>query len=195
MEQLRLFIAVELNDALRGELKRAQTQLQNELGGKIVRWVAPHNIHLTLKFLGNCARAQIPHLTDALARAANHCAPFVLVARGLGCFPNARRPNVIWVGLDGEIQAAALLAQTIEAECARLDFARDARGLTPHLTLGRVRRETSLVERAALGAHIAQFPPTLLGEIRANAVHLIASDLKPSGPVYSILASQELTTQ
>ncbi len=196
MEQLRLFIAVELDDALRAALKRAQRQLQDECArAKVavdaVRWVAPQNVHLTLKFLGNAERAQVPFVQNALARAAAHIAPFELAARGVGCFPNARRPNNVWVALEGEIARAALLAQRIETECAAVGFARDERGFTPHLTLGRVKRDASNGQRAALGELIKKFSPETYGNIHARAVFLIASDLQPRGPVYTILSKVE----
>lgn len=196
-DSLRLFIAIELNDALRAELKRAQRQLQDEcsrtfVAQNIVRWVAPQNIHLTLKFLGNSKRAQIPLLQDALAQVAARLAPFDLTARGLGCFPNARRPNNIWVGLEGELKAAALLTQQIEAECARLNIARDERGFTPHLTLGRVKREASQSARAAIGEIVKNFPATTFGTIHADAIYLIASDLQPDGPLYTTIARQDV---
>lgn len=193
---LRLFVAIELNDALRAELKRAQKQLQDEClrvsVAQAIRWVAPQNIHLTLKFLGNCNRAQLPALTNALERAAHDIAPFVLTARGLGCFPNARRPNTLWVGLEGDIQTAALLAQYIENETNALGFARDERGFAPHLTLGRVKRDASNHERAKLGDIVKSFPSTTYGKIHVDAAYLVASDLKPTGPIYTLLAQAKL---
>ncbi len=186
-ESLRLFIAHKLNDALRDDLKRAQKQLQDERAMQNVRWVAPQNIHLTLKFLGNSNRAQIPALTTALERAAKNIAPFELTARGLGCFPNTRRPNIVWVGLEGDLETAALLARHIEKECGALGFARDDRGFTPHLTLGRVKREASNAEPAAIGEIVKNFPLKTFGVIRADALHLIASELRANGPLYTTM--------
>ncbi len=189
---LRLFIAIELNDALRAELKRAQKQVQDEClraaVANTIRWVAPQNIHLTLNFLGNFPRAQIPALTTALERAAKYIAPFVLTARGLGCFPNARRPNTLWVGVEGDIQTAALLAQHIEKETHALGFAREERGFAPHLTLARVKRDASNHERAKLGDLVKNFPTQMYGTLHPDAIHLIASDLKPTGSIYTTLA-------
>lgn len=188
MRELRLFIALELNDALRLELKRLQRQLQDERALAKVRWVAPENIHLTLKFLGNVPESLVPALSKALARAAVTVRPFELTARGLGCFPNTRRPNNIWVGLEGAVDSATLLARRVESECAALGFAPDQRGFTLHLTLARIKREASPGERAAIGEGITGIPGITLGTIRANAVHLISSDLQPTGPIYSMLA-------
>lgn len=188
MQLLRLFIAIELDAALRVRLKQIQKQLQDGQSMRNVRWVAPQNIHLTLKFLGNVNQAQVPALLDALDHAVKNIAPLTLEARGLGCFPNAKRPNIIWVGLEGDTVPTALLVRQIENECAAVGFARDERGFTPHLTLGRVKREASLTERAAVGELIQSAPVPALGTIRADAVYLIASDLRPGGPVYTTMA-------
>lgn len=197
MEQVRLFIAIELDDALRAALKRAQTRLQDDktrdiVAREIVRWVAPQNIHLTLKFLGNAKALQVDELRRALERVARDSAPLHFTARGLGCFPNTRRPNNVWIGLEGDLERAALLVQRIDDECAALGFAREPRGFTPHLTLGRVKREASSSQRAALGEWIKNFPRETYGEIRADSIALIASDLQPRGPVYTILSASPL---
>ncbi|HZQ10193.1 MAG TPA: RNA 2',3'-cyclic phosphodiesterase [Anaerolineae bacterium] len=192
--ELRVFVAAELNDTVRAELKRAQQRLRQESAAQVVRWVAPQNIHLTFKFLGNTAESKIPLLKEALARAATGSARFILTVRGLGCFPNARRPNNIWVGLEGDIARAALLAQRIEEECAMRGFPRDERGFTPHLTLGRVRREASNHERAALGELVKNFPPTTVGTLHVDALYLIQSNLQPSGPIYTVLDKAMLTS-
>ncbi len=195
MATLRLFSAIELDDALRAALRRAQTALQNETRngvGNCIRWVAPQSVHLTLKFLGNADSSALPALHQTLARLAAQHAPFTLTARGLGCFPNARRPNNVWVGLAGDVARAALLARDLDDACAALGFARDERGFTPHLTLGRVRREAGDAERAALGALVARHPSETYGEIHARAIALIASDLRPTGPVYTILSQHLL---
>lgn len=191
-EPLRLFIAIELNDALRLELGRLEDELRDASATQVVRWVDPKNIHLTLKFLGNIDGMRVDSLTAALERAADGVAPFILTAQGLGAFPNTQRPNNIWVGLSGDTGSAALLARRIDDECAQEGFARDERGFNPHLTLGRVKRETSNTERAAVGETVQQVPKTTYGTIQADAIHLISSDLRPTGPVYRTLAKISL---
>ncbi len=198
MGPLRLFIALELDDTLRRNLKRVQTQFQDAkncgaVSREIVRWVAPQNIHLTLKFLGNTNSDRVPALKNALERIAHNTAPFQLNARGLGCFPNTRRPNNVWVGLDGALDRAVLLAQHIEQECATLGFERDERGFTPHLTLGRVQRDAANGQRAALGECIKTFPRADYGSIDARAVFLISSDLRPGGPIYTIVSQHSFS--
>lgn len=193
-DTLRLFVAIELDDALKQELERLERALRTSSEFRQVRWVEAKNIHLTLKFLGNIERSRADGLTAALQRAANGISAHQLVAQSLGAFPNFNRPNNIWVGLAGDVKTTALLAQRIENECAREGFARDERGFNPHLTLGRVKKEASNSERAAVGSAIRAITPATFGTIRTDAVCLIASDLRPTGPVYRTLAKIPLGT-
>lgn len=193
MEQtLRTFIAIELDDRLRDSVNRLERQLQEQNAARLVRWVAPQNIHLTCKFLGDTPSGQLPALKDALARAAQGIAPFTLEARGLGCFPNARRPNNLWVGLTGDVDSARRLVRQLEDACAAVGFPRDPRGFTPHLTLGRVKRDLPSDQRARAGQLVSGLETISLGKIHAGQVHLIKSDLRPAGPVYTALAVASL---
>lgn len=199
MNQVRLFVGIKLDDALCNALKHTQRSFQEEcdlasVSRNSIRWVAPQNIHLTLSFLGNTERDRFAELEAAIHRATKSVPRFVLTPSGLGCFPNPRRPNAIWVGLDGELQTPALLARNLETELVELGFPRDERGFQPHLTLARVKRETSHGERARIGEIVKTFPLTTFGTLHAEAVHLISSDLRPSGPLYTTLASIFLKT-
>ncbi|MCI0477801.1 MAG: RNA 2',3'-cyclic phosphodiesterase [Anaerolineales bacterium] len=194
METIRTFIAIELTDALQRALADTQARFQRDHAARGVRWVAPENIHITLKFLGDVDAAQMPALQRAIADACAGFAPFTLTIGGAGAFPNTRRPNVVWLGARGQIEIAAQLAQKIDAACATLGFARDERPFTPHLTLGRVKRDASPNERQLIGALIEQTQIGDLGELRVERVSVMKSELKPGGSVYTRLADIQLTT-
>ena len=189
-ELIRTFVAIELDDATRRVLGSLQSKLQAELGLDAVRWVAPQNIHLTLKFIGDvdAVRGSVSALEHAVADAGIGVAPFVLRLSGVGAFPNVTRPNNVWVGVQGEIEQAARLAQNIEDACALLGFPREGRAFEPHLTLGRVKRDTGARERAEIAQMIASAPTRELGSYRVARVSLIRSELRPTGSVYSQLA-------
>lgn len=188
METIRTFIAIELNEALRHALAQTQARFQREPSARVVRWVVPENIHLTLKFLGEVDAAQLPALQRAVADACARNAPFTLTLGGAGAFPNTRQPNVVWIGARGQIENAARLAEQIDLACAALGFAREARAFTPHLTLGRVKREASPNERQHLGALIADARIGDLGDLRVERVSVMKSVLTPRGSVYTRLA-------
>lgn len=190
---MRLFAAITLGPELQKVLGAAVRKLQDALRERrdysAVRWVPPDKIHLTLKFLGQVDEGRIPEVIAALEESSSGITQFKLTVHGLGCFPNARRPTVIWAGLASQVSLAAELVKRLEDSFDRLGFPRETRPFSPHLTLGRVRREVGHADRAAVGAIVEAFPAQRYGAIAADAIHLIKSDLKPGGPVYTTLRS------
>ena len=138
MEQIRAFIAVELPPAVREAVEGVVRELRSGIGDG-VRWVRPEGVHLTLKFLGDIDAGSVPAVSRAMAQCAASAAPFDLFLEGVGVFPNARRPRVIWIGLGGALEPLLALQHSIDRELEGLGFARERRPFTPHLTLGRVR--------------------------------------------------------
>ncbi|MBA7709959.1 RNA 2',3'-cyclic phosphodiesterase [subsurface metagenome] len=100
MERIRSFIAIELPDELRLELGQLEAQLKSG-EQSWVKWVDPNSIHLTLKFLGNIAIDRTAEITGAMEEAARGIPPFNLGVKDLGVFPNLKRAQVAWVGLNG----------------------------------------------------------------------------------------------
>jgi 2'-5' RNA ligase len=191
-QPIRTFIAIELNEATHRALGELQAQLRHERAAHFVRWVAPENIHITLKFLGAVDAATVPALQRAIADTCAGTPPFTLTIEGIGVFPNLRRPNVVWVGAGGQVEIAVQLAQKIEGACAALGFARDDRPFAPHLTLGRVRRDVSPSDRESIGEMVANAKVGALGELRVERVSVMKSELSPGGSVYTRLAAVEL---
>ena len=194
MDRLRLFIAIEIDDELKRALVDVQRRLKAEPAARFVRWVAADGIHLTLEFLGDVDAARVPELSHALERASAKLAPFRLTARGLGCFPSLTRPNVLWVGVEGEVESAKQLARNVQDECARLGFERDVRGFTPHLTLGRVKRDVRPSDSRLVGEMVQKHGILDAGELKVEQVYLMQSDLRPGGAVYSVESRVRLTS-
>ena len=191
MEQIRSFIAIELPD----ELKLGLTQLQDRLkSGRQpwVKWVDPYSIHLTLKFLGNIEVDRIGAITKALEAAVQGVSPFHLEVKDLGVFPNLRRVQVVWVGISGEADKLVKLQQRIESNLTPLGFTAEARPFTPHLTLARLRNQTSLDERQRLGQLISSTKLEAAYSIEVEAINLMRSQLTREGAIYSKISSVEL---
>ncbi len=191
-EMLRTFIAIELDETLRVALKSVQDRFKRQMPPDTVRWVAPDGIHLTLKFLGDTPRGRVPEVVSALRRACEGFAPFEFSVEGRGCFPNYRRPRVIWVAVRDRGQALARLNQAVEREVAPLGWPTEDRAFSPHLTLGRVTRNADNRAEAAIGQIVERSVVEQIGLQRVTAVKLIMSDLRPGGAVYNGLASVEL---
>jgi len=157
-----------------------------------VRWVQPEGIHLTLKFLGQTPLDQIEGIVKALSSACASLCPFTCTVGGLGCFPNLRRPRVIWVGVQEPTGALSRLQEALEGACAESGFKRERRAFHPHLTLGRLRDRASADQRRAIGELIQGTEVTSLGTVSAKGISLIRSDLRPRGAVYTTLREIEL---
>ncbi len=190
---LRSFIAIELPAELQQAIARATAGLQADLPRPLVRWVAPHNIHLTLKFLGDVSPANLERLADVLRNEAEAHAGFRAAVGGLGVFPNPRRPRVIWIGFDAPA-GLARLQRGVEAACARLGYPAEGRGFSPHLTLGRVAQTVTSAETERIRQALQVTQIGALGEFPVEAIHIFKSDLQPGGSVYTRLYTLPLQT-
>lgn len=184
VKAIRSFVAVELPSALRAQLAQVSRQLASSIPREAVRWVRPEGIHLTLKFLGDVSPGQLPAIQGLAAKAAGRAQACVCTVRGLGCFPDPRRPRVIWVGVEEPTGSLAALQQALEQGLAELGFAREGRAFNPHLTLGRVRPEAGSAA-AQIRLAIEAAGEVELDRVEARSICLVRSDLRPGGAVYT----------
>ena len=188
-----MFIAIELDAAILRAVESVQNRLRGEPAGRFVRWASPLSIHLTLKFLGETPagreRAVVAALEAACARA-----PFALVAEGIGCFPNLRRPRIVWVGVGGDMDALSSLRASLEEHVSPLGYPTESRDFHPHLTLGRL-HDARPCKASAVGDLVQKTRVGRLGEMRVARVSLMHSDLRPGGAVYTRLADVPLGKQ
>jgi len=191
MALIRAFIAVELPKDLKKELAALEMLLKNN-GPSVVKWVDPDSIHITLKFLGEISTDKVEKLIQAMDEAVKGTAPFQLEVRKLGAFPAPDRPQVIWVGVKGEVDKITRLQQSIEASCERLGFSRENRAFTPHLTLGRVRDEARPNERQRLGKQLMETSFTSLHNVEVKEINLLKSHLTPAGAIHTIIGTVKL---
>ena len=99
MPLVRAFIAIKLSSEVLDQVGRLQDRVRQDLPPGLVRWVRPEGIHLTLKFLGDVEQSRLSDIERALCGACTLHVPFGLRFGDLGCFPNSRRPRVVWVGI------------------------------------------------------------------------------------------------
>lgn len=185
---LRLFIAIELPAPIRAYIGHAMDTLQKATPRHAIRWVPPENLHLTLKFLGDTDETQVEAIRQELGKAIKGHQSFTIRVEGSGCFPNIRKPRVIWLGLKDSANRLASLQTAIETTIAPLGFPTDQRPFSPHLTLGRVKDQTPAETLTQIGNGIQSKPLGLIATWLCQGVSLMQSDLRPSGAVYTQLA-------
>lgn len=186
MSDIRAFIAIELPQEIQFHLGEIQQQI---IDRRIhcVRWVSPRNIHLTLQFLGDTPAAKLGALGQELQSVIAAQESFSIQIQGLGAFPNPRRPRVIWVGLQAPSDLATL-QKLIEKTVQKTGLIIDNRDFSPHLTIGRVKRDVSPGELQDLNVILNEMKVGFLGTVMATTVTLFRSDLRPEGPIYTSLA-------
>ncbi len=185
MAMLRLFVAVELPPPVRQQLAGLNAALSAALPRGSVRWVRAEGIHLTLKFYGEVGGDRLSGLQAVVRTAAVGVGPLALEMNGLGTFPNLARPRVIWAGLAGELDRLKRLQRAVEDASRPLGFEPEARGFTPHLTLGRVEPGWRPADRQSLEAAFARLGPGVSGAFTADTLALMRSELRPGGAVYT----------
>jgi RNA 2',3'-cyclic 3'-phosphodiesterase len=184
---VRLFVALEIPAAVRENLvtlMKELSALDKQSSGKKARWVRPENLHVTLKFIGETAPNTLDEIVAALSLVRSD-EPAELQFRGLGFFPDEKRPRVLWAGIDASPNLAAV-AGDIEQQFEPPGFPREKRAFTPHLTLARL-DPPGISER--LRAAVRENAEQDFGALRAGEFHLIESKLKPSGAEYTTLHS------
>jgi RNA 2',3'-cyclic 3'-phosphodiesterase len=186
-ELIRTFVCIDISESIKERIAALQDELRR-LDAQ-VSWVRPANIHLTLKFLGDVAKARIPQVIQAVQHTTGSCSPFQVEVQGTGCFPSPRRPSVLWIGLKEIPEALARLHRTIEDELAKAGFAREAKPFNPHLTIGRIRNPRnasvlaeSLIKRGFEGESFS-----------AHEVIVMKSQLDPRGATYTPQAVLAIT--
>jgi 2'-5' RNA ligase len=191
MESVRSFIAIELSPDILRQVARLQERVKADMIPGLVRWTRPEGIHLTLKFLGDVQADRLAAIAETLQTACASYLPFSLSIDGMGVFPNPRRPRVVWIGVDEPTGTLNRLQRDVDRAIAPLGFPSERRPFSPHLTLGRVKRGRSPAELEALGQYASR-ARVRVGEMVVHAVHLMRSDLRPSGAVYTELATAPL---
>lgn len=179
MEAVRTFICLQLPAFARERLASTQHQLRES--GAQVSWVKPHNIHLTLKFLGSVPAERLHEVVRAVQRAVVPAPPIQLELTVLGCFPNRRAPKVIWAGPKQLPEKLRNLQQRVEKELVATGFPAESRPFSPHFTLGRVRSGRNIGKLVA-AMQAARLEPLLF---EAAEVIVMASRLHPSGALYT----------
>jgi 2'-5' RNA ligase len=185
---MRLFVALPISSHLReqlasflGELRQADAK---------PRWVNPENLHVTLKFIGHCADERLADIARALEKIPPR-PQIALGIRGIGLFPNDRRPAVVWAGIQAPPELASLAGQ-IDEVLAPCGIARETRPFVPHLTLARL-KEPRL--SGPLRTLVANSQDRVFGEQSAAEFQLMESKTRSTGAEYTTLHSFPFTTE
>jgi 2'-5' RNA ligase len=184
-ETLRAFVSVPVEEpGVLARLLALKREVREDL-----RWVPPHQLHFSLKFMASLDAAVLAGAKAALGDAARTSAPFRLELRGLGTFPPGRPARVLWVGCGEGREPLEALAAAVQAAFARAGVPAEERPFTAHLTLGRVREERGSRAVADEAKRHAAFDA---GTLAVDEIVLVRSVLGSGGPTHTPVARAKL---
>ena len=181
----RLFVAIDLPARARAALSALVDP------ALAARWVAPAQLHITVRFLGSVAAAEATRLPATLAEVEAPPA-FAVALAGVGIFPAARSrqpPAVLWAGIAGAAQVPLRALKTAVDAALGPDPEGDGRGYTPHVTLARFKHPPP---GPALTAFLTRHADRGSPGFPVDAFCLYESRTLADGPVYHALARYPL---
>ncbi len=174
---MRLFFCVELDEQAKNGLSRLMDRLKARC--PTGKWVAPENLHLTVRFLGEVGEGRLGELENLAQTVAGEFLPFTLELGKLSAFPSPKRARVLWVGpVKGEDRFVELM-RAVEEGVRRLGFRPETKAPTAHVTMARFKTPRDL---SGLLAEV-EFKDVLPVEVRE--ITLMRSTLRPEGPIYT----------
>ena len=178
---MRLFIAIELPDSLKATLEKFIKELQ-KLDIVDAKFLKSHQLHLTLKFLGEVPEDKVSSIKETLGSVAEETEKFTLQLKGFGHF-NYR---VLWIGGNSGQKNTAELAEKIDSGLNKLGFPKEPRKYAVHLTLARVRYWKNKEKFKEI---LEKYSSEEWGSFSVEEIKLIKSTLTGAGPIYEELGS------
>lgn len=183
----RLFLSLLPNEEWRQYLTALIQQLRKETGSSLIHWIAPENLHITLRFIGECSRERFPLIQPLLTETIKVIAPFSLSANNIQLFPKPSHAHTIALGI--KLNSALFeLQQVIDHAVLSIGFASDKYEFLPHITLGRISADPAendtmefLQKRNAAPLH------PQLSPLNVQEVFLMNSTSEHGKRIYTIL--------
>jgi len=182
---IRTFTAINLNLETIRNISRFQEELRGDLKttGYKISWVAPANIHITLKFLGDVDETLPDAVAGALADPLRKIPAFNVSLRGIGVFPNPNRPRILWAGVEDPEASIKTLYLEMEKIISGMGFLPEKKDFSPHATIGRIRKGPS----GAIEEFINRNNERSFGETFVTEVIIYRSTLTPKGAEYNVI--------
>jgi RNA 2',3'-cyclic 3'-phosphodiesterase len=181
-QTIRAFVAFPIPETITIRICDIQERLKSYR--LPVRWVKPENVHLTLKFFGEISLSTVNDIGKVLEDTVRVYAPLMFFIKGLGVFPNIKKPRVLWIGISGDIKPLSEIQANLEINLEKKGFAKENRPFKSHLTLGRIKGD---IHPENLFDILRSFSNFTSEPFEAKELVLYKSELNPSGALYTKL--------
>ena len=158
--------------------------------GARLKAVRMEQIHMTLKFLGPTDEGLVPKIESIMKEAVTGVKPFEIGFKGTGAFPNMNYIKVVWIGLVNS-DPLADVSRFLNDEMAPLGFKREARGFSPHMTVGRLKGSEG---KETIQEILSKTKTADFGAQMVDRMKLKKSVLETTGPTYTTIAEVPFPT-
>jgi len=186
---VRTFIAIETPADKLAALGGLIASLRQS--GVDARWETGDKMHCTVKFLGDVEGADLGDVLSIIRSTVGRYPKFTLVYEGIGAFPNARRPRVIWAGCSDRDGVLGRLKTGLDDALGPKGFPAEDRAFHPHVTLGRMNSD-SVPGNLTPKLENLTFEPRI---IQVDTIVVMKSVLRPQGALYTRLDEIQLRQQ
>ncbi len=179
---MRTFIAIEIPQNIKEKIYEAfEKERKKEKG---VKWVEKENLHITLKFLGEIDEGKVKEIEKILEEEIPlKFKSFEAKLEELDGFPNFKNPRVLWIGVSPKEKIKEIfefIEERIEEE--KMGIEKEVREFHPHITIARIKVKGKFsFERKKFDENF-----------KINRIALFKSDLRPEGPIYTLLKEVKL---
>ena len=180
IEEKRLFIGAYFEKKI---FEKALFDLKREFLNLCTgKWVELQNLHFTFNFLGNTNISLIPNILNALKEELKQYEAS-LIFEGLGVFPRAQQPRVLFVKIKDENELLKNIFNSIEQKLFSLKIQKEKYPFKSHITLCRLKS----FKNPQFKEKVEKFNNFSFGELNNFSIHLIESQLSAKGPTYTII--------
>jgi len=185
LDKIRTFISLNTGDSIKEKLKLIQNDVKDLLKDYPVKWTNSDKFHLTLRFLGNLEVNEANKLSSELENIKPGFENLKFETSGIGFFPNAKYPNVVFADLKETNNNSEKLVVKIDEVIKIFGISPDKK-FVPHITLGRFKHERKRKVNENININFNNF------EIEFRSFYLMKSILKSGGPEYEVIKEFKL---
>ena len=187
---MRLFTAINLSERSKNLINNKIEIVQKNIEEK-VKWVKKENWHITIKFLGEVEETNLAKIKNKI-KEIKKFEKFYFQINKIGAFPNLNYPKVIYLGIDSGKEKLIEINKEMEKKLAELNFEKEKRAYTPHITVGRSKDYT---DNSNLASSLKEFHKKnhfINIYSYVDKISLMKSELTPKGPKYEEIFTKNI---
>ncbi len=185
---MRTFLALELPEDIKIEVF-GKIEQYREIAPTRIKWVPKENLHITLQFIGDTKKEDLPEITEFLGCGFSKIPKMKFLRPELEIIPG-RNPRVIWISFSTESNQIFGFSKNFKKKLVEMGYQLDSKPLKMHVSLGRVKKGLPEILIKQILTTELKFESFLVDEAT-----LYQSFLRPQGPVYEDIVNYKFSKE